>query len=160
MFCPKCGTAGQIPEAYCRHCGIFLPDIEKAKKKTVPAEEHLKVNSFFSLATAIVSISLAIALYSIFLGEPGTHWIIYLVAGFLTAMTAWQIQVFIRTRMLKKQIAKMRPVQGSNDASKVLIKAADTAQLLKEADLEHHVPASVVEHTTRHLTPELTKSEQ
>jgi len=158
MFCPKCGTADQVPETYCRQCGIFLPDIDKPMKKAVPAEEHLKINSFFSLATAIVSISLAIALYSIFLGQPGTHWIIYLVAGFLTAMTAWQVQVFIRTRMLKKQIAKMRPVQDSKEASEVIAKATNTAPLLNEPDMEHFVPASVVEHTTRQLSPELTKS--
>ncbi len=152
MFCPKCGKPDQSPEAYCRGCGIFLPDLDKIRKKEVPVEEHIKVNSFFSLATAIVSLSLAITLYSVFAFRPETHWIIYLVAGFLTAITAWQIQTFVRTRMLKKQIEKMRPKRDDGPEPPVTFERAETAKLLDEANLGNAVPTSVTEHTTRYLT--------
>ncbi len=150
MFCPKCGKPDQAPEAYCRGCGIFLPDLDKIKKKEVPVEEHIKVNSFFSLATALVSLSLAITLYSVFGFRPETHWIIYLVAGFLTAITAWQIQTFVRTRMLKKQFEKMRP-KREDELTQQIVKPTDTARSLNEADLENVMPPSVTENTTKEL---------
>ncbi len=59
--------------------------------------------------TAVVSLSLAITLYAMFIGREGTPWILYVVFGFLIAMTAWQVQTFIRTRMLRKQFEKMKP---------------------------------------------------
>jgi hypothetical protein len=152
MFCPKCGKPEQSPEAFCRGCGMFLPDLDKIKKKEVPAEEHIMVNSFFSLATAIVSSTLAIILYSTLGFRPETHWIVYLVAGFLIAITAWQIQTFIRTRMLKKQIEKMRPKRDDGPDPPVTFERADTAKLLDEANFANAVPTSVTEHTTRHLT--------
>lgn len=129
---------------------MFLPDLDKIKKKEVPAEEHIKVNSFFSLATAIVSLALAITLYSTLGFRPETHWIIYLVAGFLIAITAWQIQTYIRTRMLKKQIEKMRP-KREDEPELPVFEPADTAKLLDEANFENAVPPSVSEHTTKNL---------
>jgi hypothetical protein len=83
MFCPKCGKPDQSPETYCRKCGTFLPDFDKASKKETPAEEHIKINSTFSIMTAVVSLSLAITLYVMFIGREGTQWIIFLVFGFL-----------------------------------------------------------------------------
>lgn len=130
---------------------MFLRDLDKIKKKEVPAEEHIMVNSFFSLATAIVSSTLAIILYSTLGFRPETHWIIYLVAGFLIAITAWQIQTFIRTRMLKKQIEKMRPKRDDETEPPVTLGRAETAKLLDEANFENAVPRSVTEHTTKNL---------
>lgn len=148
MFCPKCGTADQQTNTYCRSCGTFLPDFDKAVKKEIAAEEHLKANSIFSLMTAVVSLSLAIALYSTVAFKPDTSWIIYLVAGFLIAITAWQVQTFIRTQMLKKQIAKLKPTTRSEE----VLAAAATSGYLAQADFENAIPASVVERTTRNLS--------
>jgi hypothetical protein len=151
MFCPKCGKPDQSPEAFCRGCGIFLPDLDRVRKKEVPVEKHIEINSFFSMATAIVSLSLAITLYSVLGFREETHWIIYLVAGFLIAITAWQIQTFVRTRMLKKQFEKMRPRREDDSEQPLTFERADTAKLLDEADFENAVPRSVTEHTTKNL---------
>lgn len=156
MFCPKCGTADQQIETYCRSCGTFLPDFEKAVKKEVAAEEHIKINSVFTVMTAVVSLGLAITLYSTLAFRPDTPWIIYLVAGFLTAMTAWQVQTFIRTRMLKKQFAKLKPASRIDSPSTI---SGSQAQLC-EADFENIIPASVVERTTRNLSETKVKSDR
>lgn len=148
MFCPKCGAAEQSIETYCRNCGVFLPDFAKAIKKQTTVEEHIKVNSFFTIATAIVSLSLAITLYATLGFRPETPWIIYFVAAFLTAMTAWQVQTFIRTRMLKRQFEKLRPPRESATAQLT----AETNELLPEGNFEHVVPASFTERTTRNLS--------
>ena len=152
MFCPKCGNADQTPETYCRRCGSFLPDFEKGLKKKTTPEEHIKANAVLSLMTAAASLTLSILLFSIFLNRQDTPAIIYVTAGFLLTITAWQIQTFWRTMLLRKHFKKTPSKTGSNeDPVKPLSEAKTTNQLLPEADLENHVPASVVERTTRKL---------
>lgn len=147
MFCPKCGTSDQAPETYCRNCGVFLPDLEKVKKRETPIEEHLKINSFFTLATAVISVALAVALFIVFISTWTAPFIIYPVFGFLIAITAWQIQTFIRTRILKRQFEKLRPPRLSD------IEEITTGQqaILSEGNPELVVPPSVTELTTRNL---------
>ncbi|MGB7068783.1 MAG: hypothetical protein WBD22_04760 [Pyrinomonadaceae bacterium] len=156
MFCAKCGKPDQSPETYCRKCGTFLPDFEKVRKSETPAEQHIKANSYLALMTAVVSLSLAITLYATLGFRPETHWIIYVVAGFLIAMTAWQIQTYIRTRMLKKQFEKMTP-KGIEDVPAQ--NSTERAQL-DEANFEDIIPASVTERTTRNLTQKSPQSKQ
>ena len=154
MFCPKCGNADQQPETYCRQCGIFLVDFDKSTKKPTTPQQHLTANSILSLMTAIVSLTLAILLYSFFLGKVGTPVIIYITAGFLTAMCAWQVQTFWRTLLLRKHFKspnnQIIEVELQN-INQVFEKPVNTNKLLDEADLSHIVPPSVVEDTTKHL---------
>lgn len=150
MFCPKCGAAEQSVNSYCRKCGTFLPDFDAIAKKEIPIEEHLKINSFFSLASAIVGITLAITLYATLIGPHNAPIVVYITFGFLMAMSAWQIQTFIRTRMVKKQVAKLKPTR---ETAELVMPAADPAspKSLNEPDLENYMPASVTERTTRNL---------
>ena len=147
MFCPKCGKSDQSPETFCRLCGTFLPDLEKPAKKRQTPEDHLKANTFLSFVTIIVSFSLAIALYSIFLPREDTHWVIYLTAGFLIAIGAWQIQSLWRTVLLKKHFNKNRSQNVPTLETETM-----TGRILEKANLEDVVPASITEHTTRNLT--------
>ncbi len=52
MFCPKCGTADQIENSYCRNCGEFLPDLTKNKIVSFGGdtpEEQIKPNNNLNL---------------------------------------------------------------------------------------------------------------
>ncbi len=146
MFCPKCGKADQSPETFCRQCGIFLPDIEKSAKKRQTPEDHLKANTFLSLFSIIVSFTLAIALYSIFLPRNDTHWVIYLTAGFLIAIGAWQIQSLWRTLLLKKHFNKNRTQSESALETEAMV-----GKVLDKADLGDIIMPSITERTTRNL---------
>ena len=157
MFCPNCGKSEQEKNSFCRQCGTFLPDFDKIKKREISPEEHLKVNSVLNFMTAIVSITLAILLYSFFLGGENTHPVIYITAGFLTAMFFWQAQVFWRTLQLKKQFPKRNNADIEPEISKVSIDAK-TKELLNEADFSDVVPASVTEKTTKNLKQKIGKS--
>jgi hypothetical protein len=157
MFCPTCGNADQQPETFCRQCGIFLPDFDKLKRKEIPPEDHLRANSVLSLMSAIVSGTLAILLHLFFtLRTEGTPplILIYLTAGFLTAMFFWQAQTFWRTRQLKKHFpkrkkeAQVKPVAPDTNQ---LFASAQTKELLNEADFSDAVPLSVIENTTTRL---------
>ena len=152
MFCPKCGKADQTPESFCRQCGNYLPDFDKAAKKTTTPEEHIKANAVLSLLTAVASLTLSILLFLTFKNYPDPHPIIYVTAGFLLTITAWQIQTFWRTLLLKKHFKKPKnqPAADNQNAPHE-IEAKPTNPLLNEADFANHVPASVVEKTTRKL---------
>ena len=152
MFCPRCGRAEQLPETYCRQCGLFLPDLSKPLKREIPPDEHLKANTFLNALTIIVSFTLSILLFAII---PDKHPLIYVTAGLLIAMGAWHIQTLIRTQMLKKQWKRRTSLNESQSAppeKQPAFKSASTVDLLDQANFSDTIPASVTENTTRHLT--------
>lgn len=151
MYCPRCGKAEQLPETYCRQCGLFLPDLSKPVKRELPPEEHLKANTVLNSLTIIVSFTLSILLFGF---RPGTHPLIYVTAGLLIAIGAWHIQTLIRTQKLKKQWKRRAPlteIQAALPETQPAFESASTARLLDQADFGDTLPASVTENTTRHL---------
>lgn len=155
MFCPKCGKADQVPETYCRQCGTFLSGSSTLAKRESPPEENIKVNSVISLWTVIVSFTLAILLFAILGFRDNTHPLIYVTAGLLIGMGAWHIQTFIRTRSLKKQWKR----RGANiESDPAAVNQAITGKLLEQPDFESMAPASVTDHTTKHLSETKLKS--
>ena len=149
MFCPRCGKAEQAPETYCRQCGLFLPDLSKPLKRESPPEEHLKANTVLSLMTICASFTLSFLLFLVLGFRDFTHPLIYVTAGILIAIGGWHIQTLIRTQMLKKQWKRRTPL--SEPETQTAFKSTPTAKLLDEANFEGAIPASVTEHTTRHL---------
>ncbi len=152
MFCPNCGKSDQRVETFCRQCGLFLPDFDNVKPREIPPEEHLKANSLLNIMTAVASLTLAILLHVYFYGRENTPVIIYITAGFLTAMFAWQAQVFWRNLKLKKHFKKREAIAGRKQETETpTLESKPTNELLPEADFKDHVPASVIEKTTRKL---------
>jgi hypothetical protein len=143
MFCPKCGNADQIENSYCRNCGTFLPDFDKIKSKEISPETHFTANYTLNIMTAAVSLGLAITLYVMFLGRDDTPLVIYLTAGFLTAMFFWQVQIFWRTMQLKKQFPKRGKDEKTKSENK--IESVITNKLLNEPDLSQVVPIVTIE---------------
>ena len=149
MFCPRCGKAEQMPETYCRQCGLFLPDLSKPLKRERPPEEHLKANTVLSLMTICASFTLSFLLFLILGFRDFTHPLIYVTAGILIAIGGWHIQSLIRTLMLKKQWQRRTPLNEIQAPPQ--FKSTPTGKLLDQADFADAIPASVTEHTTRHL---------
>ncbi|MEP6947169.1 MAG: hypothetical protein ABJA02_14710 [Acidobacteriota bacterium] len=147
MFCPKCGQPDQTPESYCRQCGTYLPDLNKPVKAPIKPEEHVKVNMVFSAMTVVASFTLSAMLYIVLGFRSDTHWLIYMTAALLLAMGIWHTQVFWRTLQLRKHFKKPK---ASEELEAVSVQK--TGKLLEEADFDNIVPASVTDHTTRHLT--------
>ena len=159
MFCPKCGNVDQVPDTYCRQCGLFLPDFDRLEKKVIPPEEHLKVNAILSAMTAIVSLTLAILLHVFFvIGKNSAHPLIYITAGFLMAMFFWQAQTFWRTLQLKKQLPKKRLNEKITPVNtNPLNESAKPGRLLNEPDFNDVVPPSVIEPTTKRLSEKISR---
>lgn len=53
MFCPRCGKADQMPETYCRQCGLYLFDYSNPRRRQSPPEEHFKANTVLSDPTLV-----------------------------------------------------------------------------------------------------------
>lgn len=158
MFCPKCGKSDQAENTFCRNCGTFLPDFDKLKRREISPEEHLKANAALNILTGVVSLTLAILLYVKFLGAADTPVLIYITAGFLTAMFAWQAQVFWRNLKLKKHF--ISPENSAREKENDEIKAAPTARLLDEADFSRHIPQDFGAFTTNDLKEKVRNSAQ
>lgn len=95
-----------------------------------------------------------------FLGKEDTPVVIYVVAGFLTAMFAWQVQTFLRTLQLKKQFKKRSDFDDDEklETESPSLASKATNELLPEAEFENIVPASVTENTTKHLKEKIKRS--
>ncbi|NNF00769.1 MAG: hypothetical protein HKN25_17260 [Pyrinomonadaceae bacterium] len=158
MFCPSCGEADQKKGTYCRKCGGFLADFGKVKLSERPVDENFTANTVLTGLTGITSLVLAIVLYIMFLGRADTPVIIYIVAGFLTAMFAWQVQTFLRTLQLKKQFRNRDRQKAEMESAAV--DSQPTKELLNEPDLGNVVPASVTENTTNNLKEKVRRSTQ
>jgi NhaP-type Na+/H+ or K+/H+ antiporter len=158
MYCPNCGKPDQEKETYCRQCGVYLSGFGKVSKLHRPVNENFKANLFLTGLTGIVSLTLAITLYAVFLGKENTPVIIYIVAGFLTAMFAWQVQMFLRTIQLKNQFKNQSKTEKGSEETQKTIDSKPTKELLKEADFEDFIPVSVTENSTKNLKEKIRKS--
>jgi hypothetical protein len=61
-------------------------------------------------------------------------------------MGVWHVQTLIRGLMLRKHFRKQKRSQEV-----ILGKPSTTGKLLEQPDFENMVPASVTDHTTKHL---------
>ena len=155
MFCPNCGKADQKENSYCRHCGEFLPDFSQKNNLAFGGntpEDQIRTNLVLNLMSAIVSFVLAIILFATSgFFSPQASPITYIVIAFLFAMSAWQISTFAVGLKLKKRFKKEKQAATTPEPDKQF-QAAETRELLNEADPSNAVPiGSVTENTTRKL---------
>jgi hypothetical protein len=153
MFCPKCGKPDQKENTYCRQCGGFL-----AKNDNYSPEKLIKTNLTFSMMSAVLSLGLAILLYAVLGFRSDTSPLIYVVAAFLITLSAWQFSTFALGLKLKKKFTKRDELQNSETAGPNYLRAAETKELLNEADLSDVVPPSVIEATTRSLSKRVPRN--
>lgn len=159
MFCPNCGKSDQRENTYCRQCGVFLPDFTKEGKREISAEDHIKFNIVLNVMTAVVSLTLSILLFSFFLGQKDTSMLIYLTAGFLIAMSAWQMQTIWRNFQLKKHFKQRKSdvAKPPNSDSTNVFEPVPTKKLLTDANFADAVSASVIENTTSPLPEKIAR---
>lgn len=149
MYCPKCGKANQVPETYCRQCGLLLPDLSKPKKSKQTPEDHVKANLILNAMTVITCFTLAILLYSLVAFRADTHPLIYVTAGLLIAMGCWHTQTLWRSILLRKHFKKLR--REKDDPAELPQRLVEVNKRLNEPDFDNVIPASIVEGTTRQL---------
>lgn len=171
MFCPNCGKADQKSDTYCRHCGefIFNPSNKFNPLSLVLGEggnpeRQINLGIFISLTTAIASFLLVGFLFGYYeahferTGESAPA-VVYAVYAFLALVGFWQFLSFIIGLQVKSKFSRRKIVDGENVSTSPEngFSAAETRELLPEADTRNLVEPSVTENTTRNLTSEKRK---
>ncbi len=152
MYCPDCGKADQQQNAYCRQCGEYLPNFDNKNKKRETPADQFKTTLIFNVMSAFAALSMAIILYVFHIGNPNTHWSVYLAAALLISISSWQIASFFNNRKLKQHFIRDRETDNTEtDAEIMKFQMPKIKQSLPEADLSDIVPSSVVENTTKKL---------
>jgi len=161
MFCPKCGTADQKKNTYCRKCGEYLPDLSKKNNTAFGGntpEEQIRVSQTLNALSAVVSFAMAVLLYWSHWGKPDVSSTVYMAAAFLLTIGVWQASNYVIGRKLKKHFNKRK--EGSeieNKSAEKQFQPAQTHEQLPEADLANIVQTSVTENTTRHLAEKINR---
>lgn len=150
VFCPRCGSKNKNEEVICHNCGQDLPQLkqEKILRRNERKISYLSTSNFILTSAG----SLFCSFFAMYLLLNNlVEWSFISTAFLILGI------VFIVSAMLSiysKFYLKQNEFQISeNDSDKAL--SADTKELLPEADVSNIAPASVVEHTTRKLKPEL-----
>jgi hypothetical protein len=87
MFCPMCGTESQNPNAYCKRCGEWLPDIKtRTPARSVERRRNRNIFTglFMSALSTLAALFSAIALYATYLGAGDAKWSVYVARRFLS----------------------------------------------------------------------------
>jgi hypothetical protein len=72
MYCSICGADNQTPDAYCKRCGEWLPDIKARRGLAFGGEtpqQTLFTGLFMSALSTLAALVSAIALYATYLGS-------------------------------------------------------------------------------------------
>jgi hypothetical protein len=151
MFCPNCGAADQIANAFCKRCGDWLPDI---KRRTGPAfggetpQQNIITSLFMSALSTLAALFSAIALYATYLGKGDAKWSVYLAAAFCLCIAGWQASSFVVGLKLRQRLNKGRE---STDSSSELPAQQTRSELDAGGATEFVGRAGVTEGTTRIL---------
>lgn len=158
MFCPRCGKQDQIPDSYCRQCGVYLTDPFHPAKKAVSPEEHVRVNLVLNAMTVVTSFVLAGLVYGFLAFRDDTHILIYVTAAFLVAMGCWHTQTLWRSILLRSHFKKQERKDG--DGNMQIDRSTRADRGLQAGDMSEFVQASVTERTTRDLAAVGSRSTQ
>ena len=150
MFCPKCGSADQNPEAYCRRCGEWLTDHKSARRRTGrPPTDRLKVMMVFNGLSAVFALTSALALYITYLGTPEAKWSVYMAGAMCLVIASHQTANFFMAHTLRQNFDRDRADAGRG---KTQTPAAHTVAALSGVETGRLIDApSVTEKTTELL---------
>lgn len=152
MYCSICGADNQTPDAYCKRCGEWLPDIKARRGMAFVGEtpqQNLLTGLFMSALSAIAALVSAIALYATYLGSGDAKWSVYLAAAFCLCIAGWQASSLFATLKLRRRLNK-----GREDLAVDRELANQKSPALPSGNADSFIPTpSVTENTTRILAP-------
>ena len=148
MYCSICGADQQTPDAYCKRCGEWLPDIKARRGMAFGGEtpqQNLFTGLFMSALSTLAALISAIALYATYLGSGDAKWSVYLAAAVCICIAGWQASSFVVGLKLQRRLKRGR--EDSQSTGKV--EARSSVAALNAADMSTFVEApAVTENTT------------
>ena len=111
MFCPGCGSGEQQAKAFCKRCGVWIPEVKGPGERGAGAEspqQYLKVMNIFTVLSGVFALAAAIAIYATHFRNPNAIWSAYLAGSFLISIAAWQLTNFILGMRLARRLRLAR----------------------------------------------------
>ncbi len=150
IFCSICGADSQSPNAYCKRCGEWLPDMSARTRIAFGGETPLQnifTGLFMSGLSTLAALFSAIALYATYLGSGDAKWSIYVTAAICLCIAGWQASSFIVGLKLRRRLRKGREAPATAPEL-----GSGTSPGLNPADMTSFVNApNITEHTTELL---------
>ena len=149
MFCHTCGAEGQSPNAYCKRCGEWLPDLRvRHRFGGETPQQKIFTSLFMSALSALAALFSAIALYATYLGAGEAKWSVYAAAAICVCIAGWQASSFFVAFKLRQRLKSGR--EGSTAAA--ALESEPATPVLNAANMADFVsPPTVTESTSRHL---------
>lgn len=163
MFCPKCGKGEQAAEAYCRNCGVWLPEVNKLIKSSFGGDTPVQnVNNtiVFNIISAFCAAFITFVIYSIAFGfgaeKLGSYYgaLLFVAGAMASCILGWQITSIFISLKLRRRIARRKiGFQQNNSLNEFAahhsLPAADYTNVVR--------PFGVTENTTTLLEPTAAK---
>lgn len=153
MFCPNCGADDQTADAYCKHCGKWLPDMDALagpglfRKRS--REEKLRKMRVLEAVSAGLSVTAAAIIVSVL--STGRNMELLFLAAFCCALVAaYQVINLYLGYKTQHKIAESR----SDIADEIKVMGEKRAREISSTDMTPFIEVpSVVENTTELLEP-------
>jgi hypothetical protein len=148
MFCPNCGAADQISNAYCKRCGEWLANKKSFRGAgSSKPEERITAMIVFNGLSALLALFSAIALYATYLNTPEAKWSIYVAGACCFVIAIHQMLSFAFALEFK-----LRLKRGHTDTGSAIGSEAGSVAALGSGEMAQFVDVrSVTEKTTELL---------
>ena len=153
MYCPRCGAGDQVSNAYCKRCGQWLSEINRAVTAfggDTP-QQNIFTGLFMSALSTVAALISAVALYATYLGSGDAKWSVYLAAAFCLCIAGWQASSFAVTLKLRQRMKRGRNSYLPHTETQKVLPASQPTTLISAA--------TVTENTTELLEPRRSKAD-
>lgn len=131
MLCSRCGHYDEAAGAFCRRCGVRLPDLADATSRK-KADERLNVMVTFNALSAVFALTSAIVLAATYFGRPEAKWSIFVVFAFALVICVHQSISFAFGLELRLRLRRERARESgvSGDVAARELAPHDTSRIV------------------------------
>ncbi|MBD0327523.1 MAG: hypothetical protein ICV68_13890 [Pyrinomonadaceae bacterium] len=139
MFCPQCGADDQKVDAYCKRCGVWLPDMPGVVRRAlwgqgIKPEQKIKMMLIWQALSFFLALSSAIALFASGSSTGNSKKLVYTVAWMCLSIAGLQLDSFFVALRMRQNFKHSRSdaeraIKPLAESDASLENSSDTAEL-------------------------------